>query len=209
MSDALNRVVSRAISDAAFRRQLQTNPTGALKEFDLSAAEVAALTSSDPTKLTALGIDQRMSRMAVLMTETGSSISRVADAADVSYASASIDAGAGGPVVGSVDAGIGGPVLGSVDAGTGAAGGVESVDVGGGTGAGLPSVAIGTGSGPDGLDVERLGADPAAGSAGVWTTDNPYGTDRLDRIEGSDHTDLGASASDSDTPTDVAPEQPI
>ena len=32
MGDALKRVVSRAISDAAFRRHLQTNPKAALKE---------------------------------------------------------------------------------------------------------------------------------------------------------------------------------
>ena len=33
----LGQVVKRAISDAAFRRQLQTDPEGALKGFDLTA----------------------------------------------------------------------------------------------------------------------------------------------------------------------------
>ncbi len=66
MGDVLNRVVSRAISDAAFRRELQTDPKSALKEFDLSAAEISAITSGDPSKLTALGVDQRMSRMVTL-----------------------------------------------------------------------------------------------------------------------------------------------
>lgn len=63
MGDALKQVVSRAISDAAFRRQLRTNPTATLEEFGLSPAEMTALTSGDPNKLTALGIDQRASRL--------------------------------------------------------------------------------------------------------------------------------------------------
>src|SRR5207249_387743 len=34
--EALAKVVQRAISDAAFRRQLNSDPTGALRGFDLS-----------------------------------------------------------------------------------------------------------------------------------------------------------------------------
>jgi len=58
----LGQVVKRAISDAAFRRQLQSDPEGALKGFDLSSDERAALRSGDASKLTSLGIDQRMSK---------------------------------------------------------------------------------------------------------------------------------------------------
>lgn len=146
MGDALKRVVSRAISDAAFRRALQTDPKAALREFDLSTAEITALTSGDPTKLTALGIDQRMSRMFAVPVD-GSAISRF-DAGDAAYTGARIDAGAG----------------------TGESPEVESVDAGTSSG-GMP-------------ELERLAGDPAA-SRGVWSTDDPYGTERLDRIDGS------------------------
>jgi hypothetical protein len=62
MSKNLERVIQRAISDAAFRRQLQSNPDAALRGFKLTEGEVAALRSGDAGKLTSLGIDQRMSK---------------------------------------------------------------------------------------------------------------------------------------------------
>ena len=62
MSKNLERVIQRAISDAAFRRQLQSNPEAALRGFKLTDSEVAALRSGDANKLTSLGIDQRMSK---------------------------------------------------------------------------------------------------------------------------------------------------
>jgi hypothetical protein len=62
MSKNLERVIQRAISDAAFRRQLQSNPEAALRGFKLTESEVAALRSGDAGKLTSLGIDQRMSK---------------------------------------------------------------------------------------------------------------------------------------------------
>ncbi len=58
----LGQVVKRAISDAAFRRQLQSDPEGALKGFDLTSDERAALRSGDASKLSTFGIDQRMSK---------------------------------------------------------------------------------------------------------------------------------------------------
>jgi len=58
----LGQVVKRAISDAGFRRQLQSDPEGALKGFDLTGDERAALRTGDASKLTSLGIDQRMSK---------------------------------------------------------------------------------------------------------------------------------------------------
>lgn len=59
---AVNQVIQRAISDAAFRRQLQHDPGKTLAGFDLSKDERAAITSGDPTRLTGLGVDQRMSK---------------------------------------------------------------------------------------------------------------------------------------------------
>ncbi len=60
--DALAKVVQRAISDAAFRRQLNSDPTGALRGFDLSSDELSALRTGDAGRLSTLGIDQRMSK---------------------------------------------------------------------------------------------------------------------------------------------------
>lgn len=58
----LGQVVKRALSDAGFRRQLQSDPEGALKGFDLTSDERAALRTGDASKLTSLGVDQRMSK---------------------------------------------------------------------------------------------------------------------------------------------------
>jgi len=62
VSKNLDKVIQRAISDAAFRRQLQANPQAALRGFKLTDDEVAALRSGDAGKLGSLGIDQRMSK---------------------------------------------------------------------------------------------------------------------------------------------------
>lgn len=67
----LNDVVQRAISDAAFRSQLRSDPAKALRGFSLSPEETQALTSGDPAKLVALGIDQRMSKVFVTGGATG------------------------------------------------------------------------------------------------------------------------------------------
>ena len=60
---ALAKVVQRAIGDAAFRRQLNSDPAGALRGFDLTADEVSAVRAGDAGRLSALGIDQRMSKV--------------------------------------------------------------------------------------------------------------------------------------------------
>ena len=60
--DALAKVVQRAISDGAFRRQLSKDPTAALRGFELSSAEAAAIRSGDAGRLSALGVDLRMSK---------------------------------------------------------------------------------------------------------------------------------------------------
>lgn len=60
--EALAKVVQRSISDAAFRRQLATDPSGALRGYDLSAEESSALRSGDSARLSSFGVDQRMSK---------------------------------------------------------------------------------------------------------------------------------------------------
>ncbi|MGH2500173.1 MAG: Os1348 family NHLP clan protein [Candidatus Limnocylindria bacterium] len=72
----LGQIVQRAISDAAFRRQLQTDPGAALRGFDLTADERSALLSGDPAKLSALGVDQRMSKAFSLFGDTSGTASR-------------------------------------------------------------------------------------------------------------------------------------
>ncbi|HEY6958243.1 MAG TPA: Os1348 family NHLP clan protein [Candidatus Limnocylindria bacterium] len=61
-TEALTKVISRSISDAMFRRQLAQNPDGAVRGYDLTAEELAALRANDTTRLAAFGVDQRMSK---------------------------------------------------------------------------------------------------------------------------------------------------
>ena len=88
----LGQVVKRAISDAAFRRQLQSDPEGALKGFDLSSDERAALRSGDASKLTSLGIDQRMSKTFV-MGEGAASVSKWGTGNDLAMGATMPDGG--------------------------------------------------------------------------------------------------------------------
>lgn len=239
MSDALKRVVSRAISDAAFRRQLQVNPKGALKEFDLTAAEVAALTSGDATKLTALGIDQRMSRMLQIDSEGFSSAASRVDYADAAGATTRIDPGTSAGLASDAgdeyavtvgrdtadtasglsreDSDLGSGIRGADAGAEGAAGlgrdigdtaaGFGRVDIGAASGRGGD---IGTGPGPDGVDLERLASAEAAGNTGVWASDSPYGTDRLERMEGSTpEADVDTDALDESGTTGTSENTPI
>jgi hypothetical protein len=61
--EALITVVQRSISDLAFRRQLATDATNALGAYDLTADEFSALRSRDSGRLTALGVELRMSKV--------------------------------------------------------------------------------------------------------------------------------------------------
>jgi hypothetical protein len=59
---SVQQVIQKAVSDAAFRRQLQREPAKALAGFDLTAEERSSIAGGDPARLTALGVDQRMSK---------------------------------------------------------------------------------------------------------------------------------------------------
>jgi hypothetical protein len=59
---ALVNVIQRSISDPTFRRQLTTDASGALRGYDLTPDERSAMQSRDVTKLTAFGVDVRMSK---------------------------------------------------------------------------------------------------------------------------------------------------
>lgn len=58
----LREIVHRAVRDGAYRAQLQSDPASALAGISLTADERGALASGDPARLTALGIDRRMSK---------------------------------------------------------------------------------------------------------------------------------------------------
>jgi hypothetical protein len=64
--EALTKVVQRAISDPAFRRQLASDASGALRGYDLTADEIGAMQARDAAKLTAFGVDVRMSKVFTL-----------------------------------------------------------------------------------------------------------------------------------------------
>ena len=96
-SKQLGTVIQRAISDGAFRRQLQSDPTAALRGFDLTSDEVAAIRGGDPTKLSSLGVDQRLSKTFALG-DALSSVSRSSTVGDLntSGSTALPDGGAAG-----------------------------------------------------------------------------------------------------------------
>lgn len=68
--EALAKVVQRAISDGAFRRQLSSDPATALRGFDLSSDETAAIRSGDAGRLTAMGVELRMSKAFTLSSDS-------------------------------------------------------------------------------------------------------------------------------------------
>ena len=63
MSATMTAIIERLSSDAKFREQLQSNPDAALKGYDLTTEERAALMSGDAGRLEALGVDARVSKL--------------------------------------------------------------------------------------------------------------------------------------------------
>ena len=62
MSEMLTKVIERASTDEAFRKQLASNPEAALAGYKLTAEEKAALLSGDSGKLQELGVDARVTK---------------------------------------------------------------------------------------------------------------------------------------------------
>jgi hypothetical protein len=58
----LKQIVQRAVRDGSFRAQLRSDPNKALAGFGITTEERSALASGDPARLSALGVDQRMSK---------------------------------------------------------------------------------------------------------------------------------------------------
>ena len=64
--NGLIKVVQRSMNDAEFRRELATDSAKALRGYDLTPDEAGALRTRDAAKLTAFGIDVRMSKVFTL-----------------------------------------------------------------------------------------------------------------------------------------------
>lgn len=62
MESTLTQVIQRALNDPVFRAQLKSDAAKTLAGLGLAPAELAALASGDPKRLTALGVDQRLSK---------------------------------------------------------------------------------------------------------------------------------------------------
>ncbi len=59
---SVTQLLERAASDEQFRAQLKTNFDAAVKGYDLTADEIAALKKGDESTLRAMGVDQRLSK---------------------------------------------------------------------------------------------------------------------------------------------------
>ena len=112
-SKNLGAVIQRAISDGAFRRQLQSDPAAALRGFNLSPDEIAAVRSGDSSKLMSLGVDQRMSKAFTLGALSGT---RSAMSGDVSGSATNVLAG--GDTAATREGLVGDPTYGAREANT-------------------------------------------------------------------------------------------
>ena len=71
--EAMMKVLEKASTDTAFRDELKKNPEAALKSYDLTADERAALTSGDASKIESMGVDSRVSKLQGSWFETDNS----------------------------------------------------------------------------------------------------------------------------------------
>ena len=60
--EAVLQVLERAVSDPAFREQLKTDFDAAVKGYELTAGEIAALKQGDEAGLRAIGVEERLSK---------------------------------------------------------------------------------------------------------------------------------------------------
>jgi hypothetical protein len=59
-------LAQKAMSDESFRQQLKSNPDTAMAGYDLTAEEKAAIKSGNTAKLRELGVDERITKSALL-----------------------------------------------------------------------------------------------------------------------------------------------
>ncbi len=61
-SEAFQQLIERAVTDEAFASRLQSDRDAALADYELTEDERQALLSGDPEKLSALGLDERITK---------------------------------------------------------------------------------------------------------------------------------------------------
>ena len=171
--EALAKVVQRAISDGAFRRQLSTDPTGALRGFDLNTNEIAALRSGDSGRLSTLGVDLRMSKAFAMSTNDGtnSTVSNVVSSDLQSGRNSAFESGVNSSGNSSLNAGVNSSGNSSLNAGVNSSGNSTfNSGVNSGANSGVNSVRtpadITTGNS------SLTSGDGAAGSAAISTGEN-------------------------------------
>ena len=59
-------LVKKAMADETFRKQIKDNPDVALAGYDLTPEEKAAIKSGNTAKLRELGVDERITKSALL-----------------------------------------------------------------------------------------------------------------------------------------------
>jgi len=199
-SKNLGAVIQRAISDGAFRRQLQSDPAAALRGFNLTPDEIAAVSSSDSSKLMSLGVDQRMSKAFTAGANFGGTRAAVSDlngSTGSSVLSNDLNAGTRESVIG--DPGSQSRDAVNVDGATGTR---TVVDATPGEGTTRESVTDPTLGGSNRAvvdnpptDIRGAALDPsaAAGRGGSLAGDMSTGGTRA--VHDSDPTDLRAAAS--------------
>ncbi len=60
---SVEAIITKAMQDPSFRKQLQQNPDAALRGYDLTPEEVTAIKNRDAKKLAAWGVDERISKV--------------------------------------------------------------------------------------------------------------------------------------------------
>jgi hypothetical protein len=175
---SVQQVIQKAVSDAAFRRQLQREPAKALAGFDLTADERGAVTSGDPTRLTALGVDQRMSKAFAIGAADGASKSIVGDVGTAGTAAFIDDSASGATrgLVGDTTTGAAGASVGDATSGTA----IWETD---------PLTGIPMQDDNSGLRAAEASSGDAASGAAVWETDPLTGIQMQDDSSGFRATD--------------------
>jgi hypothetical protein len=97
--EAVVKVVQRAISDGSFRSQLSRDAATALRGFDLTPAEVAAIKSGDSGRISSMGVDLRMSKAFSLASADGRADGVLTTGTDSSL-SASVNSGTNSSLTG-------------------------------------------------------------------------------------------------------------
>jgi hypothetical protein len=156
--EAVVRVVQRAISDGSFRTQLTRDAASALRGFDLTPAEIAAIKSGDSGRISALGVDLRMSKAFTIGASDGSRDSVLTTGTDSSLASG-VNSGVNSAMTSGVDSSGASTVNSSLTTGTDSslAAGVNS-----GTNSALTGGVNSSANAVDTIDSGAGGTDAAA-----------------------------------------------